>query len=275
VATESTPTGLERCLHAEQAPVPEVFDRAAPDASATHRRDGNHAVRLGLAAVSSIGEKLAERIVAERETDGDYTSMADLSRRIGLSAPQLEALAAAGAFGAFELSRREALWSAGPASREHRDYLPGISLTVQPPLLPMLSAAEQTEYDLWSTGISPGDHPIRHLRAVLNTRGVLKTEQLQNAEIGRRIEVAGVVTHRQRPSTAGGITFLNIEDETGLLNVVCSVGVWMRHRRIAREASAMVVRGILQLSPEGVISLVADRFEALPIGARTRSRDFQ
>jgi error-prone DNA polymerase len=275
LATEDAQTGQNDCLQSEQAPVPETFDRAAPDASAAHRRDGNHAVRLGLADVNTIGEKLAERIVAEREASGDYASMADLSRRIGLSAPQLEALAAAGAFGTLGLSRREALWSAGPASREHRDYLPGISLTVQPPLLPMLSAAEQTEYDLWATGISPGDHPIRHLRGALDARGVLKTEQLQNAEVGRRIEVAGVVTHRQRPSTAGGITFLNIEDETGLLNVISSVGVWMRHRRIARDASAMVVRGILERSPEGVISLVADRFEALPIGASTRSRDFQ
>ncbi|MEO8906671.1 MAG: error-prone DNA polymerase [Microbacteriaceae bacterium] len=274
-ATQATPTGQACCLEREQPPVPQQFDRAAPDASAAHRRDGNHAVRLGLAAVSTIGEKLAERIVAERETGGDYTDMAQLARRIGLSAPQLEALAAAGAFETLGLSRREALWSAGPASQERRDYLPGVSLTVQPPLLPVLTAAEQTNYDLWATGISPGDHPIRHLREPLEARGVLKTEQLARAESGRRIEVAGVVTHRQRPSTAGGITFLNIEDETGMLNVISSVGVWNRYRRVAREAPAMVVRGLLERSPEGVISLVADRFEALPLTARTRSRDFQ
>ncbi|HEY5224865.1 MAG TPA: error-prone DNA polymerase [Microbacteriaceae bacterium] len=274
-STAPAATGQVGCLDREQAPVSATFDRAAPDASAAHRRDGNYAVRLGLAAVSSIGEKLAERIVAERETGGDYTDMAELARRIGLSAPQLEALAAAGAFETLGLSRREALWNAGPASQERCDYLPGVSLSVQPPLLPVLTAAEQTNYDLWATGISPGDHPIRHLREPLQARGVLSTEQLATAEPGRRIEVAGVVTHRQRPSTAGGITFLNLEDETGMLNVISSVGVWNRYRRVAREAPAMVIRGILERSPEGVISLVADRFELLPLAARTRSRDFQ
>jgi error-prone DNA polymerase len=87
--------------------------------------------------------------------------------------------------------------------------------------------------------------------------------------------VAGVVTHRQRPATASGITFLNLEDETGLLNVICSVGVWGRYRRVAREAAAMVVRGILERSEEGIVNVVADRFENLPLKARTTSRNFQ
>jgi error-prone DNA polymerase len=139
----------------------------------------------------------------------------------------------------------------------------------------VLSASEQVVYDMWATGISPGDHPMRHVRPLLKQRGILATDQLRTAEPGRRIEVAGVVTHRQRPGTASGITFLNIEDESGMLNVIASVGVWTRYRRIAREAPAMVIRGILERSPEGVTSLVADKFESLPMDARTRSRDFQ
>jgi error-prone DNA polymerase len=87
--------------------------------------------------------------------------------------------------------------------------------------------------------------------------------------------VGGIVTHRQRPATASGITFMNLEDEAGLVNVICSVGVWNRYRRVAREAPAMVVRGMLERSPEGIVNLVADRLEALRIGANTRSRDFQ
>jgi error-prone DNA polymerase len=68
---------------------------------------------------------------------------------------------------------------------------------------------------------------------------------------------------------------MNLEDETGLLNVVVSTGVWNRYRRLAREAPALVVRGILERSPEGIINLVADRFEELPLQTRTRSRDFR
>jgi error-prone DNA polymerase len=266
--------GFDTCMH-DAPKLPGPFDPDAPDETATHRRDGAFAVRLGLAEVTSIGEKLATRIVEERTAGGDYVDMHDLARRIGLTAPQLEALATAGAFESMKLTRREALWAAGDAAQERPDYLPGTSITVQPPLLPVLSASEQVVYDMWATGISPGDHPMRHVRPLLKQRGILATDQLRTAEPGRRIEVAGVVTHRQRPGTASGITFLNIEDESGMLNVIASVGVWTRYRRIAREAPAMVIRGILERSPEGVTSLVADKFESLPMDARTRSRDFQ
>jgi error-prone DNA polymerase len=98
---------------------------------------------------------------------------------------------------------------------------------------------------------------------------------MRTAESGRRIEVAGLVTHRQRPATASGITFLNLEDEHGLVNVICSMGVWGRYRRVVRESPALVVRGILERSTEGVTNLLADRFEPLTVGVAHRSRDFQ
>ncbi|MFB2582036.1 error-prone DNA polymerase [Herbiconiux sp. P15] len=267
-------TGLESCLH-EPPPVTPVFDRSQPDRSAEHRRDGDLAVRLGLAEVTSIGASLAGRIVTEREEHGPYLSMADLSRRVGLTTPQLEALATAGAFEAFGLTKREALWEAGNAAQERAEYLPGTFVSVQPPLLPMLSAEEQVVYDLWATGISPEGHPLQHAREELRRRGALSVADLATAETGRRIEVGGVVTHRQRPATASGITFMNIEDETGLLNVICGVGVWTRYRRVARESPALIVRGLLERSKEGITNLVADRFEPLVLIAKTNSRDFR
>lgn len=268
------PTGMPGCADTTQPPVG-PFDRDAPDRSAEHRRDGAFAVRLGLADVTSIGAKVAERIVAEREQHGPYRDMADLSRRADLDAAQLEALAAAGAFECFDLQPRQALWLAGEAAQDRADYLPGAVVVVQPPLLPMLNDAEQVVYDLWATGISPDDHPIRHVRDRLDARGVVRIDLLCEAESGRRIEVGGVVTHRQRPATASGITFMNLEDESGTLNVIASVGVWTRYRRIAREAPAMVVRGILERSREGVVNLVADRFEPLTVSTSNRSRDFR
>lgn len=267
-------TGMAACVESVQPPV-DRFDREAPDCSAEHRRDGAFAVRLGLADVSSIGTSVAERIVAEREARGPYRDMADVSRRAGLDAEQLEALAAAGAFAGFGLQRREALWLAGEAAQDREEYLAGSVVIVQPPLLPMLTDAEQVVYDLWATGISPDDHPIRHIRQQLDERGAIRIDRLRQTESGRRIEVGGVVTHRQRPATASGITFMNVEDESGTLNVIAGVGVWNRYRRIAREAPAMVVRGILERSPEGVVNLVADRFERLVLSAPTRSRDFR
>jgi len=268
------PTGMAACADPVQPPVG-PFHRDHPDRSAEHRRDGAFVVRLGLADVSSIGTAVAERIVAERDARGDYRDMADVARRAGLNAEQLEALAAAGAFEGFGLQRREALWLAGEAAQDREEYLAGSVVVVQPPLLPMLTDAEQVVYDLWATGISPDDHPVRHLRERLDERGAIRIDLLRHAESGRRIEVGGVVTHRQRPATASGITFMNLEDESGTLNVIAGVGVWTRYRRVAREAPAMIVRGILERSAEGVTNLVADRFERLVLTAPTRSRDFR
>ena len=87
------------------------------------------------------------------------------------------------------------------------------------------------------------------------------------------MRVAGVVTHRQRPGTAAGTVFLNLEDETGLLNVVCSAGMWKRYRRVGRRASALIVRGLVE-SADGVTALVADRLDALEGIASTGSRDW-
>lgn len=86
--------------------------------------------------------------------------------------------------------------------------------------------------------------------------------------------MGGVVTHRQRPKTASGITFLSLEDETGLLNVVCSVGLWQRYRRVARTSAALVVRGTLERA-DGVTNLVADALEPLSLAVPSRSRDFR
>jgi len=269
------PTGMPCCLDREQPPVSKVFDSASRDDNGDHRRDGAHSVRLGFDEVASIGVALAKKIVAERERGGIFASMNDLVRRVGLSTAQLEALSASGAFDTFGLSRREALWNSGNAAQDRAEYLPGSIVTVQPPLFSMPSEVDELMTDLWATGVSVDSHPVRHLRHQLAARGILTAEQLATAEPGRRIQIGGVVTHRQRPATASGITFINIEDETGLINVICSVGVWDRYRRIVRESPALVVRGILERSPEGVTNVVADKFEVLSMVPRTKSRDFR
>jgi len=88
------------------------------------------------------------------------------------------------------------------------------------------------------------------------------------------VQVAGVVTHRHRPSTADGITFLNLEDETGLANVICSVGVWRRYKKVARSAHVMIVTGRLE-RVDNVINLVAHRLESLELNLALSSRDFR
>jgi error-prone DNA polymerase len=270
------------------------------------------AVRLGLSSVRHIGPDLATAIVAERDERGPYASMEDVRRRLAARAAAtggprlelagLEALATAGAFGCFppatppenlgrevvgrpplrapdlgeerRLSRRRALWAAGAVAQTDADRLPGIVTGVHAPPLPGMSDQELSAADLWATGVAPDGHPTRFLRDDLDRRGVVTAEGLRSTEAGSRVLVAGVVTHRQRPATAGGTTFLNLEDETGLVNVVVSKGCWLRHRVVARTAPAMLIRGRLE-KVEGVINVVAERLETLPLRAAVRSRDFR
>ena len=184
-------------------------------------------------------------------------------------------IATAGAFDSFGLSRREALWRSGSAAQDRVEFLAGSVVSVQPPLFPDPSAFDLLAADLWATGVSTDDHPLRHFRPALTERGVLSAAELRTAENGRRIELAGLVTHRQRPATASGITFLNLEDETGVINVICSMGLWGRYRRVVRDSPALIVRGVLERSPEGVTNLLADRVEPLRVAVAHRSRDFQ
>ncbi|MCL2653017.1 MAG: PHP domain-containing protein [Propionibacteriaceae bacterium] len=269
--SQTTATGMDACL-ARHQPAVGQFDASAPDESQTHRRDGNFAVRLGLAGVRGIGSSLAGRIVDERER-GPYTSMENLARRVGLNTQQLETLASAGAFESFNLAQRQALWLAGVASRSQPGTLPQVA-TTQAPLFDDPTSLEILASDLWSTGVSTKDHLLAHLRPQLNAKGVLPCAALKTAEPGRRILVAGLVTHRQRPWTASGVTFLNLEDETGLVNVFCSQGMWQRYSKVLRQSKGLIVRGLLQRS-EGAISLVADGAEPLPVGVAHTSRDFR
>jgi error-prone DNA polymerase len=233
------------------------------------------AVRLGLADVRMIGVELAERIVAAREADGPYTSMADLARRIGLSADQVEALATAGAFDCFELDRRDALWGAGAAATARPGQLDVVTFDeTVPPSLPSMTEPEQLIADLWATGITPSMYPTAMIRDRLDALGIVTAAELRRIPDRTRVTVGGVVTHRQRPATAQGVTFLNLEDETGMVNVIVDQVVWARHRRVARDSGGLVIRGMLECT-DGVVNVLAERLERLPLGLHTKSRDFR
>jgi error-prone DNA polymerase len=238
--------------------------------------DGGEAVRLGLASVRGLGKDLADEVEALRREHGPYASPEDLVRRVpALTLAHLEAMATAGIFGeCFGLERREALWAAGAVAQSRPGRLPGIVTGDRPPTLPGMTPVEESVADLWATGVSPAGHPTRFLRDRLTELGVVTSTGLWSCEPKTRVTIAGVVTHRQRPMTAQGVTFLNLEDETGLINVVVSKGCWARFRTVARSAPAMVIRGRLERS-EGVINVVADHLAPLPLAATTTSRDFR
>lgn len=272
-ATHS-PTGMDECLVFDQQPAGE-FDPTAPDDSADHRRDGHWSVRVGLSGIEGIGKDTAELIVATRDQAGPFADIYDLARRVGLREKHLEALSEAGALDDVGVNRREALWLSGSAATARPDYLEGTHTPIDTPLFAPMSAMETMAADRHATGISPGDHPLAHLRSWLGDQGISSSVDLRSHDIDRRVWIAGLVTHRQRPATAQGVTFLNLEDEWGLVNVVCSKGLWRRYRLILRHSPALIVRGTLQRSDEGVISVVADGASQLAVGSPVQARNFQ
>jgi len=238
---------------------------------------GGVAVRLGLSSVRTVGDELAKEIAAERGANGPYADLEELARRVRLTVPRAEALATAGAFGCFGVGRRAALWAAGVLAGQRPTQLPGTSVGVEAPPLPGMTEAELTVADVWATGVSPDSHPIEHLRDRLAAESVVPIAELPAVGDGTRVKVGGLVTHRQRPATAGGVTFLNLEDETGMLNVVCSPGLWARYRAVAMGGSALLVRGRLERTSDtpSVLNLLADRLDRLVLKVAVRSRDFR
>ena len=256
-----------------------IPDEAAPPGPPAGGRPvpGQPAIRLGLTAVRNLGSGPAAVIVAGQP----YSGLEDFARRTRLPAPALEALAMAGAFGCFGMSRREALWAAGAAATIRAGQLPGTTVGLATPPLAAMTAAEETFADLWATGAS-GTHPVAQGRGLgydvvhegARVRGVIGAADLKTARPGAAVVVAGLVTHRQQPGTARGVVFLSLEDETGMANVICPPPVWERHRRLAIDASALLVQGRVERMEEAV-SLLATRLRRLPVVAASGSRDFR
>jgi error-prone DNA polymerase len=137
-----------------------------------------------------------------------------------------------------------------------------------------MDAVDELVADVWATGLSPDTHPVQFARDELHRLGALPVEALSNVPDKTRVLVGGIVTHRQRPATAGGVTFINLEDETGMLNVTCSPGLFLRTKKTIRAASALLVRGTLEKA-DGVINLLADRLTPLSVPVRRSSRDWR
>ncbi|WP_291313141.1 error-prone DNA polymerase [Corynebacterium sp. UBA2622] len=249
----------------------EVLPVSVNDSGTEARCIDNATIRLGMNLVKGLGADAADRVEAAQP----FTGIPDLARRADLTVDQVAALARAGALEGFGVERRQALWQAGIAATEREGMLPGLS-AIDAPALPGLNAFELMAADIAATGVTPDKQPLELLREALLRDGILPARALPTAEDGSRVRVAGVVTHRQRPQTASGVTFFGMEDETGLINVMVSPGLWNRHRVVARTAKALIVRGMVQ-NATGAVNVVADRLEPLEMGEwlSRGSRDFR
>jgi error-prone DNA polymerase len=187
-------------------------------------------------------------------------------------------LAEADAFGSLALDRRQSLWQALAHEKRssERPLLAGLEADEPAAALPAMSGREEVLADYRSVGMSLKAHPVSFYRKELDKLRVVPAGRLNEIDNGRFVRVAGLVLVRQRPSTAKGITFVTLEDETGTTNLIVKMDVWERFHHAARTASAMLASGRLQKQKE-VIHVLVSRIENLAgsLGAmRSQSRDF-
>lgn len=130
----------------------------------------------------------------------------------------------------------------GRPRRSGPGQLEGVAPGASAPALPPMTPIEETLADLWATGVSH-THPVAHVREALDELGALSAARLAGTPGDTNVVVAGLVTHRQRPPTAGGIVFMTLEDETGIINVVCPPQVFQRYRGLAVDSQALLVGG--------------------------------
>ena len=211
----------------------------------------SHAVRIGLAYVSSVGKDDAEALEAERQARGPYRDVGDLSRRAQVSRDALDALVRGGACDGFGPRRRDLLWELGLATRprsvegtrgEAKQLPLPLDPTAETPVLPDLTRWERMLADYRETGLSVGTHPMTLLRPHL-PEGTLASPELNEAPHGSTVAFAGLAVARQRPATAKGVVFMLLEDEHGQVNLIVPKEIYERHRAIVRAEPLLLARG--------------------------------
>lgn len=231
------------------------------------------ALRLGLRLVQGLGQEAAERVEAAR-AQAPFTDLGDLATRAGLDRGELMALARADALRGFGQTRRQAAWAVAGLRTTQAPLLAALSPTDHSAGLPEATALEELQQDLLATGLSLERHPIGLARGRLDTEGVLRIADLAHYDSGERVQIAGIVTSRQRPGTASGVLFMTLEDETGMANLVVWPKLYEAQRRTIRHEPLLVVRGRLQREGDAV-SVLAEHFRPVGLeGIHPPSRDF-
>ncbi|WBU39774.1 MULTISPECIES: error-prone DNA polymerase [Marinobacter] len=233
-------------------------------------------LRLGLRIIQGLSSSGAERIQQNRPANG-YQSATELRTRAGLNQRDMELLAGANAMPGFTSNRHQAYWQLLEheepaelfANETMADYTP------EPcHLLPEPTEGQNVLADYSSQGLTLQRHPLALLREQGHLRYCLTADQLKTTRPGIPVQVAGLVTGRQRPGTASGVTFVTLEDETGNINVVVWLDTARRQRKPLLTARLLHVKGIIEKEGDivhimaGKLSDLSHLINALPVSSR-------
>jgi error-prone DNA polymerase len=233
------------------------------------------AIRLGLRQIGGFREDIAEGISLARR-QRVFIDVEDLCARAGLDARHQALLADAGALKGLAGHRHRARWAVEGVEKQ-LPLFGANSVRDDPVSLPVPSAGDDTLADYASIGLTLGRHPLSLLRRQLSAQRCRRSRDLLPLAHGTPVRMAGLVTMRQRPETASGATFVTLEDEDGMVNVVVWRDVGERQRRVLLEARLLAVDGRLE-SADGVQHLIAGRlldFTPMLGSLATQSRDFR
>jgi error-prone DNA polymerase len=231
-------------------------------------------LRLGLCLVKGFSQAAGDRLVAARR-ERSFVDVADLARRAKLNRHDLEALAAAGALASLSGHRRSAVWDVSGIERMP-PVLDEAPIDEAVPSLAAPGEGEDIVADYASLGLTLGRHPVALLRERLQRQRMFTAAELKELPHGRLARVTGLVTGRQRPGTASGVTFVTLEDETGMINVIVWRDLAERQRKELLRSSLLTVYGTLEREGE-VVHIIAGRLrDQTPLLGNlvTRSRDF-
>jgi len=228
---------------------------------------------MGLRFLKRFSEADWGRVDAARKA-APFTSMNDVAIRAGLETKAMTAIAKAGGFESLEIARRSAVWEVPGAVSDARVPLP-LSSDGQTPAFPPLDDGEAIAWDYWSARHSVRGHPVASLRPMLEKLQVFDARTVQKLSSGTRAHYAGLVTARQRPATASKVTFMTLEDETGIVNLVLWDRVFQEFSVLARLGYWLGVTGTIE-SQHNVVHLIVERLWVPPgpAPAHVASRDF-
>jgi error-prone DNA polymerase len=218
---------------------------SASDCTLERREDGRPALRLGLRLVKHLSQEGAARLLAARAVRA-FDNIADMAERAALDRRDLEALAAADALAKLSGHRHRAVWQVTGVERA-LPLLPAATTVDEGiPLLRAPREGQDIVADYGSLGLTLRRHPLALLRDQLQRRGIVPTQELWERPNGKMVLTAGLVITRQRPGSAGGVTFVTMEDETGYVNLIVWNRVAIEQRAALLESRLLEVHGKLQ-----------------------------
>lgn len=229
-------------------------------------------LRLGFRQVKGLSESGATCLLNSRPETG-FSKISELLS-CGLSQADIEALASANALSSISSHRYDARWKVAD-SQQSLPLFANTETTLSE--LPPPSVVEDLIEDYSSLKMSIDKHPTALLEQSGKLKHITFARDLKNKAHKSLIKVIGTVVGRQAPGTAGGVTFVTLEDHTGNINVI----VWQNTARAQKTpfltAHLLEIHGILERSKEGVCHVIAgklinrnDAFNSLNI----QSRDF-